>query len=49
VNEIIGLPLALGLLPKIYDFAGDAVLRLVEPGLYHKRRRGRRDLDLPQR
>ena len=49
MNEIIGLPLALGLMPKVYDFAGGAVLQLVERGLYHKGQRGRRDPDLPPR
>ena len=36
VNEIVGLPLAMSVFPKVYDFAGDAVLSLVEPGLYKK-------------
>ena len=36
VNEIIGLPLALSVFPQVYDFPGDAVLQLVEPGLYKK-------------
>jgi hypothetical protein len=36
VNEIIGLPLALSIFPQVYDFAGEAVLELVEPGLYKK-------------
>ena len=36
MNEIIGLPLALTVFPKVYDFSGDAVLQLVEPGLYKK-------------
>jgi hypothetical protein len=36
VNEIVGLPLMMSLFPKVYDFAGDAVLSLVEPGLYKK-------------
>jgi hypothetical protein len=36
VNEIIGMPLALTVFPQVYDFAGDAVLELVEPGLYKK-------------
>jgi hypothetical protein len=36
VNEIIGLPLALSIFPKVYEFSGDAVLELVEPGLYKK-------------
>ena len=36
VDEIIGLPLALGVFPEVLDFPGDAVLKLVEPGLYRK-------------
>ena len=36
VTEIIGLPLALSVFPEVYDFPGDAVLGLVEPGLYKK-------------
>jgi hypothetical protein len=36
VNEIIGLPLALTFFPQVLDFLGDAVLMLVEPGLYRK-------------
>jgi hypothetical protein len=36
VNEIVGLRLAMSVFPKVYDFAGDAVLSLVEPGLYKK-------------
>jgi hypothetical protein len=36
VNEIIGLPLALSVFPRVYDFPGDALLELVEPGLYRK-------------
>ena len=36
VNEIIGLPLALSIFPKVNEFSGDAVLELVEPGLYRK-------------
>jgi hypothetical protein len=43
VDEIIGLPLALGLFPQAYDFPGDAVLELVEPGLYHKAWRANRN------
>jgi hypothetical protein len=42
VSEIIGLPLALGVFPEVLDFSGDAVLQLVEPGLYHKGLRVRR-------
>jgi len=36
VTEIIGLPLALSVFPQVYDFSGEAVLELVEPGLYKK-------------
>jgi hypothetical protein len=36
VNEITGLPLALRVFPQVLDFSGDAVLDLVERGLYHK-------------
>ena len=36
VIEIVGLPLALSVFPQVYDFPGDAVLELVEPGLYKK-------------
>ena len=43
MNEIIGLPLALSVFPEVHDFAGDAVLVLVERGLYHKGLRVRRD------
>jgi hypothetical protein len=39
VNETIGLPLSLTVFPQVYDFPGDAVLELVEPGLYKKGRR----------
>jgi hypothetical protein len=42
VNEIIGLPLALSVLPETIEFPGDAVLELVEPGLYRKGHRVRR-------
>lgn len=45
VNEIIGLPLALSLFPQVFDFAGEAVLTLVERGLYRKGFRVRRDGD----
>jgi hypothetical protein len=45
VNEIIGLPLALSLFPQVYDFQGEAVLHLVERGLYRKGFRVRRDAD----
>jgi hypothetical protein len=40
VNEIIGLPLALSVFPRVYEFPGEAVLELVEPGLYKKGWRG---------
>jgi hypothetical protein len=43
VNEIIGLPLALSVFPQVFDFPGEAVLELVEPGLYRKGRRSRQD------
>jgi hypothetical protein len=36
VNEIIGLPLVLCVFPQVHAFSGDAVLQLVEPGLYRK-------------
>jgi hypothetical protein len=36
VDEIIGLPLALSLFPQVFDFEGEAVLSLVERGLYRK-------------
>jgi hypothetical protein len=36
VNEIIGLPLALTVFHQVFDFPGDAVLELAEPGLYEK-------------
>jgi hypothetical protein len=36
VNEIVGLPLALSLFPQVFDFPGEAVLALVERGLYRK-------------
>jgi len=39
VNEIAGLRLVLDLLPKTIIFKGDAVLDLVEHGLYRKHRR----------
>jgi hypothetical protein len=42
VNEIIGLPLALGVFPEVLDFPGDTVLELVEPGRYQKGLRVRR-------
>jgi hypothetical protein len=43
VDEIIGLPLALGIFPEVLDFSGDAVLELVERGLYRKGLRVCRD------
>ena len=39
VNEMAGIGLVLGLLPKAITFKGDAVLDLVEPGLYRKHQR----------
>jgi hypothetical protein len=39
VNEMAGVGLVLRLLPKTITFKGDAVLDLVEPGLYRKHRR----------
>jgi hypothetical protein len=36
VNEIVGLQLALSMFPQVLDFPGDAVLRLVQRGLYRK-------------
>jgi hypothetical protein len=36
VNEICGLRLALSVYPELYEFSGDAVLDLVERGLYGK-------------
>jgi hypothetical protein len=36
VNEITGLPLVLSIFPQVLMFSGDAVLQLVERGLYHK-------------
>ena len=36
MNEIIGLPLALSVFPQVYEFSGEAVLELVEPGLSKK-------------
>ena len=38
VNEIAGVGLARRLFPERYPFAGDAVLQLVQPGLYSKGR-----------
>jgi hypothetical protein len=38
VNEIAGVHLARSLFPQLLHFKGDAVLQLVEPGLYSKRR-----------
>jgi hypothetical protein len=45
VDEIIGLSLALSLFPQVYDFQGEAVLHLVERGLYRKGLRVRQDTD----
>ena len=42
MNEIIGLPLALSLFPQVLEFQGDAVLQLVERGVYRKGCRVRR-------
>jgi hypothetical protein len=42
VSEIIGLPLALSVFPETLEFPGDAVLQLVEHGLYRKGCRVRR-------
>ena len=39
VNESAGLRLVLAVLPQIHEFHGDAVLDLVEPGLYKKHRK----------
>lgn len=39
VNETLELSLALSVFPEVYDFPGEAVLELVEPGLYRKGRR----------
>src|ERR1700720_1901189 len=36
VDEIMGSPLLVNVFPKLYEFQGDAVLELVEPGLYQK-------------
>ena len=44
MNEIVGLPLAMSVFPKVYDFAGDAVLSLVEPGPYKKGWRNRNSI-----
>jgi hypothetical protein len=44
---MIGLPLALGVFPEVVDFPGDAVLELVERGLYHKGLRVRQDAAPP--
>ena len=38
VNEIAGLRLVRSLFPETVEFKGDAVLQLVEPGLYSKLR-----------
>jgi hypothetical protein len=38
VTETTGLWLVRGLFPQVLSFEGDAVLRLVEKGLYTKRR-----------
>ena len=36
VNEIMGINLVRQMFPQLLDFQGDAVLQLVEPGLYRK-------------
>jgi hypothetical protein len=38
VHETPGWRLARALFPQVIEFTGDAVLKLVEPGLYTKRR-----------
>jgi hypothetical protein len=38
VNETTGLWLVRGLFPQVLPFEGDAVLQLVQKGLYSKRR-----------
>jgi hypothetical protein len=38
VNETSGLWLVEGLFPETLEFHGDAVLELVQPGLYRKGR-----------
>jgi hypothetical protein len=43
VNEISGLSLVMTVFPQVYDFHGDAVLELVERGLYHKGMRANTD------
>ncbi len=48
VNEIIGLPLVMGLLPQVLEFQGDAVLELVERGVYRKGFRVRRGSEGPE-
>ena len=45
MGEIIGLPLALSAFPEVLDFPGEAVLALVERGLYRKGLRVRHDTD----
>ena len=39
VNETAGVGLVLDLFPQAIHFDGDAVMQLVEPGLYAKRRK----------
>jgi len=36
LTETTGLSLALSIFPQVYDFEGDEVLKLIEPGLYKK-------------
>jgi hypothetical protein len=47
VDEIIGLPLALGLFPRVLEFQGDAVMELVERGVHRKGFRVRRGSEGP--
>jgi hypothetical protein len=47
VDEIIGLPLVMGLFPQVLSFEGDAVLELVERGVYRKGFRVRRSSEGP--
>jgi hypothetical protein len=47
VIENIGLPLALAFFPQVYQFSGDVVVALIEPGLYRKGMRVDRDAQMP--
>jgi hypothetical protein len=38
VNETVGSRLLLAVFPQTFTFQGDAVLKLVKPGLYRKRK-----------